>query len=447
MPPRRKRAPAPEEEDSESEEVVVGASEEDEEDDNEVVSDDDEQEMRDEEVTVATTATTGPEEEEEEEEEDIPTTLPPASQESQVPKDHVPRLMIKRIRLHNFKSYAGVKEIGPFHHRFSAIVGPNGSGKSNLIDALLFVFGYRTKKLRLNKLSELIHNSNHGSDLPSASVEIQFQQVIDTNLEREEYDIIPDSEIVLKRQATADNKSHYFLNGEKSTFSEVRNLLMKHNIDLNNNRFLILQGEVELISQMKPKAPTPHEDGLLEYIEDIIGSNRLIEEIDKAVQELETLNTERAQQLNRVKAIQYARDGLEGAKQEAESFLETEGEILDLQAVLGQLQMLAHQVKIDKIDKQRAPIEEKLQALRDSMKDQLESLQTLEKEHEQKRKDHAVGVDPFFLLLSLAFSGLLTLPRPSPFFLSSRKSPRNWNKPRRTFTNLNASARSSSRNE
>ena len=92
---------------------------------------------------------------------------------------HVTRLMIKRIRLHNFKSYAGIKDIGPFHHRFSAIVGPNGSGKSNLIDALLFVFGYRTKKLRLNKLSELIHNSNHGSDLPFASVEIQFQQVID----------------------------------------------------------------------------------------------------------------------------------------------------------------------------------------------------------------------------------------------------------------------------
>ena len=93
---------------------------------------------------------------------------------------HIKRLMIKAIRLYNFKSYAGEKQIGPFHHRFSAIVGPNGSGKSNLIDALLFVFGYRTKKLRLNKISELIHNSNHGSNLKSAYVEIIFQQVIDT---------------------------------------------------------------------------------------------------------------------------------------------------------------------------------------------------------------------------------------------------------------------------
>jgi DNA repair ATPase RecN len=62
--------------------------------------------------------------------------------------------------LENFKSYAGVKEIGPFHKCFSAVVGPNGSGKSNVIDAMLFVFGKRAKKLRLNKVSELIHQSD-----------------------------------------------------------------------------------------------------------------------------------------------------------------------------------------------------------------------------------------------------------------------------------------------
>ena len=46
-------------------------------------------------------------------------------------------------------------------------------------------------------------------------------------------------------------------------------------IDLDHNRFLILQGEVEQISQMKPKAETPNEEGMLEYLEDIIGSSRL----------------------------------------------------------------------------------------------------------------------------------------------------------------------------
>jgi structural maintenance of chromosome 4 len=35
---------------------------------------------------------------------------------------------------------------------FSSVVGPNGSGKSNVIDAMLFVFGYRASKIRQGKL-------------------------------------------------------------------------------------------------------------------------------------------------------------------------------------------------------------------------------------------------------------------------------------------------------
>ena len=46
-------------------------------------------------------------------------------------------------------------------------------------------------------------------------------------------------------------------------------------------RFLILQGEVEQIAMMKPKGQTPHEEGLLEYLEDIIGSNRFVERIEE----------------------------------------------------------------------------------------------------------------------------------------------------------------------
>jgi hypothetical protein len=50
-----------------------------------------------------------------------------ASQERE--DGRVPRLMIARLVLENFKSYAGRKEIGPFHKSFSSVVGPNGSGK------------------------------------------------------------------------------------------------------------------------------------------------------------------------------------------------------------------------------------------------------------------------------------------------------------------------------
>ena len=70
-------------------------------------------------------------------------------------------------------------QIGPFHKRFSSIVGPNGSGKSNVIDAMLFVFGKRAKKLRLNKVSELIHCSEKFPNLDSARVSVHFADIID----------------------------------------------------------------------------------------------------------------------------------------------------------------------------------------------------------------------------------------------------------------------------
>ena len=62
------------------------------------------------------------------------------------------RLMILKMEVENFKSYGGVKEIGPFHKSFSSVVGPNGSGKSNVIDAMLFVFGKKSDKLRMKKV-------------------------------------------------------------------------------------------------------------------------------------------------------------------------------------------------------------------------------------------------------------------------------------------------------
>ncbi len=59
-----------------------------------------------------------------------------------------PRLVITHIENENFKSYGGVKTLGPFHKSFTSIVGPNGSGKSNVIDSMLFVFGYRAQQIR-----------------------------------------------------------------------------------------------------------------------------------------------------------------------------------------------------------------------------------------------------------------------------------------------------------
>lgn len=90
-----------------------------------------------------------------------------------------PRTVITHLILNNFKSYAGRQEVGPFHASFSSVVGPNGSGKSNVIDSLLFVFGFRASKMRQGKISALIHNSAQYPDLDHCEVAVHFQEVQD----------------------------------------------------------------------------------------------------------------------------------------------------------------------------------------------------------------------------------------------------------------------------
>ncbi|KAG2619208.1 hypothetical protein PVAP13_3NG140858 [Panicum virgatum] len=230
-----------------------------------------------------------------------------------------PRLFIKEMVLRNFKSYAGEQRIGPFHKSFSAVVGPNGSGKSNVIDAMLFVFGKRAKQMRLNKVSELIHNSSNHQNLDSAGVSVHFQEIID--LDDGNYRAVDGSDFIITRVAFRDNTSKYYINDRASNFTEVTKLLKGKGVDLDNNRFLILQGEVEQISLMKPKAQGPHDEGFLEYLEDIIGTNQYVEKIEEANKELEVLNEKRTASVQMLKLAEKERDSLESAKNEAEAYM------------------------------------------------------------------------------------------------------------------------------
>eukprot|EP01086_Lenisia_limosa_P001203 TRINITY_DN1220_c0_g1_i6.p1 TRINITY_DN1220_c0_g1~~TRINITY_DN1220_c0_g1_i6.p1 ORF type:complete len:680 (+),score=83.28 TRINITY_DN1220_c0_g1_i6:45-2084(+) len=170
--------------------------------------------------------------------------------------------ILSKLVLTNFKSYAGVVTVGPFHEKFSSVVGPNGSGKSNLIDAILFVFGFRASKIRLKKISELIHQSNSAS-YGYCQVDVHFLEKNDG----------PPIEVKVSRVAKRSGDSYYLLNENKVSFKGVSDFLKSKGVDLENNRFLILQGEVEMISQMKPKGSKDGDIGLLEYLEDIIGTS------------------------------------------------------------------------------------------------------------------------------------------------------------------------------
>uniref|UniRef100_F1KR40 Structural maintenance of chromosomes protein n=1 Tax=Ascaris suum TaxID=6253 RepID=F1KR40_ASCSU len=220
------------------------------------------------------------------------------------------RLVIHSIEVENFKSYYGKHVLGPFHHNLSAIIGPNGSGKSNVIDSLLFVFGYRASKIRSKKISVLIHSSKGNENLQSCTVCVNFQKIIDRP--DGTFDLVEGSQFKVTRTAYKDNSSKYTYNGKAMQFKDIAKRLREVGIDLIHNRFLILQGEVEQIAMMKPKALTENDDGMLEYLEDIIGSSRLKIPIEKLQKKIESLQEERTAQLTRVKMAEKEKNELEG---------------------------------------------------------------------------------------------------------------------------------------
>ena len=303
-----------------------------------------------------------------------------------------PRLIITHIENENFKSYAGVQVLGPFHKSFTSIVGPNGSGKSNVIDSMLFVFGYRAQKIRSKKLSVLIHNSENHPNLKSCTVKVHFQEIIDEG--EDNFRVVPDTHVVIARTAHSDNSSYYMLNNKRVQYKEIALALRKQGIDLDHNRFLILQGEVEQIALMKPKGHNENDEGMLEYLEDIIGSSRFKKPIETLHQRVQELDEHRTEKLNRVKLVEKEKDELEKPKNEALEYLNLNNKIIRKKNMGYQQYVMNYEKRVEltkvkkkeyeeKVKEQLAQLEE-IAAKKTAKAEKYKSMQT---EMDRLRKD------------------------------------------------------------
>ncbi|KAI1441404.1 nuclear condensin complex subunit Smc4 [Annulohypoxylon stygium] len=296
------------------------------------------------------------------------------------------RIVITYLILTNFKSYAGRQEVGPFHSSFSSVVGPNGSGKSNVIDSLLFVFGFRASKMRQGKISALIHNSAAYPNLDHCEVAVHFQEVMD--LPGGGTEVIPNSQIIISRKAFKNNSSKYYINGGESNFTTVTTLLRDRGIDLDHKRFLILQGEVESIAQMKPKAANEHEDGLLEYLEDIIGTSKYKTPIEEAATEVETLNEICMEKSGRVQHVEKEKNSLEDKKNKALAYIRDENDLTLKQSAL-------YQLYISECNNNVSVTEEAISQMQAQLDDELEKHQGSEQVIKQLQKAYAKGSKEF----------------------------------------------------
>ncbi|XP_059050809.1 structural maintenance of chromosomes protein 2 [Achroia grisella] len=158
-------------------------------------------------------------------------------------------MYIKTIVLDGFKSYGNRVEVTGFDPEFNAITGLNGTGKSNILDSICFVLGITNlSNVRAGSLQELIYK--HGqAGIIKATVSITFD-----NRDKRQCPIGYENhdEITVTRQVVMGGKNKYLINGINVQNKRVSDLFCSVQLNVNNPHFLIMQGRITKVLNMKP---------------------------------------------------------------------------------------------------------------------------------------------------------------------------------------------------
>ena len=216
---------------------------------------------------------------------------------------------IKKLVLHGFKSFQK-KIVVPLYPGFNAVIGPNGSGKSNVMDALTFVLGRRSRALRAGRMDHLLFNGGTSkSPADFALVSLEFD-----NTKREMP--IDEDIVTVTRKVNRMGLSIYKLNGKTVNKREIDDIFRAINLDPDGHN-IIQQGDITRVINMKPRERR-------EIIDEIAGIKDYNEKKDKALTEL----AEAEIKLNESKIVldqkkEYL-DKMKMEKEAAEKFVELE---------------------------------------------------------------------------------------------------------------------------
>ncbi|MEO1146047.1 MAG: chromosome segregation protein SMC [Cyanobacteria bacterium J06638_22] len=237
---------------------------------------------------------------------------------------------IKRVELSHFKSFGGTTQV-PLLPGFTVVSGPNGSGKSNILDALLFALGLSgSKGMRADRLPDLVNQNvaGRGRSTVEASVTVTFS--LDEEelglMQPEDEDgaasangtngngangngsaangsngnghakavpleqpvlapIAPFNEWTVTRKLRVTQQgtytSHYFINGESCTLTQLHEQLHRFRIYPEGYN-VVLQGDVTSIISMNPRERR-------EIIDELAGVASFDRKIHQARQKLDTV--------------------------------------------------------------------------------------------------------------------------------------------------------------
>ncbi|KAI9843099.1 MAG: Structural maintenance of chromosomes protein 2 [Thelocarpon superellum] len=181
-------------------------------------------------------------------------------------------MRVVEVIIDGFKSYAVRTVISGWDESFNSITGLNGSGKSNILDSICFVLGITNMTtVRAQNLQDLIYKRGQAG-VTKASVTIVFdnRDKQKSPIGFEEY-----AQISVTRQIVLGGTSKYLINGHRAQQQTVQNLFQSVQLNINNPNFLIMQGRITKVLNMKPVE-------ILSMIEEAAGTRMFEDRRDKA---------------------------------------------------------------------------------------------------------------------------------------------------------------------
>ncbi|XP_007551750.1 structural maintenance of chromosomes protein 2 [Poecilia formosa] len=198
-------------------------------------------------------------------------------------------MYIKSIIIEGFKSYAQRTEINGFDPLFNAITGLNGSGKSNILDSICFLLGISNlTHVRASNLQDLVYKNGQGG-ITKATVSITFDN---SNKSQSPLGFETHDEITVTRQVVIGGRNKYLINGVNANNTRVQDLFCSVGLNVNNPHFLIMQGRITKVLNMKPPeilAMIEEAAGTRMYECKKISAQKTIEKKEAKLKEIQTI--------------------------------------------------------------------------------------------------------------------------------------------------------------
>lgn len=182
-------------------------------------------------------------------------------------------MKVEELIIDGFKSYATRTVVSDWDTSFNCITGLNGSGKSNILDAICFVLGITTMStVRAQNLQDLIYKRGQAG-VTKASVTIVFDN---SDKDKSPIGFEDQAHISVTRQIVMGGTSKYLINGHRAQQQTVQQLFQSVQLNINNPNFLIMQGRITKVLNMKSTE-------ILALIEEAAGTRMFEERREKAI--------------------------------------------------------------------------------------------------------------------------------------------------------------------